>query len=167
MRLCKILSAAFAVGLVLAPNLPGRLILVPIAPAHWAGFDFEENWWADTGNLLGWIRPETKIIHYNFIYVRDLETHIFLPVSLVEEDGSGAWAYVFDGVERPANPNAETAWGGFERGEDGFYNTGHFLGEIAPIGDFVYVANLNGFAHLPERHLDGVGAWVYFYTLHL
>ncbi len=150
--------------LLLAPLQSSRLILVPIAPAHWGGYEFAEDWWADTGDFLGWVRPNTRVIHYSYTYVLDLGTYIYLPQSNIDDEGG--WAYVFDGVERPPETDPETAWGGHAPGTGGFYDTGHFLGPVAPVGDFVYIARLDGFAYLPEDHLDGAGAWVYFYKNH-
>ncbi len=164
MRLIRTISLTLLACLFLSPLTSGRIILVPIAPSHWGGYEFGEDWWADTGDFLGWIRPNTLLIHYRYVYVLDLGTYIFLPESNI--DAEGGWAYVFDGVERPANPDPATTWGGHAPGTDGFYDTGHFLGKVSPVGDFVYVADLNGFAYLPEHHLDGAGAWVYFYKDH-
>ena len=158
MRSLRILSL-IAFVLFATSKASAWLILVPIGPSNWAGYEFEEGWWVDTGEFLGWINPSLR--RFDYVYVVELDAFIFMPASRVTEEG--AWGFVFDGVERPTGIDPEFAWGGFPAGGGSFHDTGRFLGAVKPVGDFVFLSRLGRFVYLPEGHVDGIGSWVYFY----
>ncbi|MCC5806642.1 MAG: hypothetical protein JJU00_09980 [Opitutales bacterium] len=45
---------------------------------------------------------------------------------------------------------------------DGWADTGDFMGLVYPVGDFVYVWDLQGWLYLPEDHVGEDGAWAFF-----
>lgn len=54
-----------------------------------------------------------------------------------------------------------TTWAGFDIMESGYVDTGSFMGMVYPLGDWVYVVDLAGWAYLPEDHVDEAGAWTF------
>lgn len=52
-------------------------------------------------------------------------------------------------------------WAGYAIDESGWVDTGDFLGMIYPVGDYIYVLNLDGWLLLPESHVDAGGAWAF------
>lgn len=56
-----------------------------------------------------------------------------------------------------------TTWAGFPLNANGWVDTGDFLGFVYPMGDFIYVLDLNTFLFLPESQVSSVGGWAYIF----
>lgn len=56
---------------------------------------------------------------------------------------------------------ASDTWAGYTLREDGYVDTGSFMGFIAPMGDYVWNVNLNAYLYVPEASVSEAGAWVY------
>lgn len=54
-----------------------------------------------------------------------------------------------------------TEWAGYAIGEDGWVDTGSFLGFVYPLGDYIYVADTAGWMYLPESMVSAEGSWAY------
>ena len=58
-------------------------------------------------------------------------------------------------------PDPDPEWAGIPL-IDGWADTGDFMGLVYPVGDFVYVWDLQGWLYLPEDHVAEDGAWAFF-----
>lgn len=57
--------------------------------------------------------------------------------------------------------SSASEWAGFPLNESGWADTGSFLGMVSPLGDWVYVDQLEAYIHLPESQVGASGAWIY------
>ena len=81
----------------------------------------------------------------------------------LESTDNGAWgmntpAYI--AVDNLALASTPT-WAGYDPRPDGWIDTGSFLGLIYPVGDWVYVLNLQKYLYLPESLMSANGSWSY------
>lgn len=71
----------------------------------------------------------------------------------------GFWEVV---IAEGTDPVPST-WAGFPLDEDGWVDTGDFMGMLNVVGDFVYSFSLDQWLYLPESAVFESGAWTYVY----
>jgi hypothetical protein len=54
-------------------------------------------------------------------------------------------------------------WAGYSVGEDGYVDTGDFMGFLYPAGDYVYSVSLGKWLYLPESLVGESGSWTYIF----
>lgn len=54
-----------------------------------------------------------------------------------------------------------TTWAGWPIQENGWVDTGSFLGWVYPVGDFLFIQDLGKYVYLPESHVGPGGAWMF------
>ncbi|MCC5807194.1 MAG: hypothetical protein JJU00_12795 [Opitutales bacterium] len=69
----------------------------------------------------------------------------------------GFWEIVFEEGDDPP----PVTWAGFAIEESGWVDTGAFLGWVYPLGNYVFVSDIEGWMFLPETHVDADGAWAF------
>lgn len=60
---------------------------VSVEPATWAGYEVDENGWADTSGFMSWI----NVFHAPWVWSTALDRWLYMPEESVSE--SGGWAY--------------------------------------------------------------------------
>lgn len=106
------------------------------------------------GELLTWVASSvTEDI------VTEFDTFAIAALGGREDRTDAVILHAFNLAVSAAGPGL--TWAGFPVRPDGWVNTRNFLGFIYPVGDFVYVWNLDTYMHLPEANVRAEGAWAY------
>lgn len=81
------------------------------------------------------------------------------------DNGDGTFTRVDWGEPVPvleAAYEGQPGWAGYPLDAEGRADTGDFLGEVYPNGDWVFVYRLNRYIYLPESHVENDGAWIHW-----
>jgi hypothetical protein len=66
----------------------------------------------------------------------------------------------YTGVNLDGAPASET-WAGYTIREDGWADTGTFLGWVSPLGDWLFVQSLGAYIYMPENWVGATGGWMF------
>lgn len=149
--------------LVEYPTDPGKFGLTVDHPAMEIVFDLTEplKGWIDEGLL-----TENSTIAIGFVQrlgdiVDDQGNPDPLNPSLLPAQNE---LMLFEVVNMHLSVYAEApgdTWAGYEVREDGWVDTGGFMGWVYPVGDYVWNIYLDQYIFIPESDVSDSGAWMY------